>query len=315
MYSSRPRNALKRGRDHGSDSEEDRYLKKSRPTPIHVFNVSASFGYPQGLALRPSLPPSPPRADPSDLEPIQHDFYRPASPTYALDTPIDFSRKGSIASDADTEMEMDETDFDMACSPPPFSPPLMQSLHPPPRPTRLDRSRFMANLADGTTGRLPTPMYPTFPSQNNNMIAVPCAYNSGVQTSSFSNHHLLPTHSNQHTTPQFAPKKCALINHDDRSIRMPSPISEDEDFPDTPTGLTSSQLSRLSVKSTTDLGIAHTTDSSMSTPPPGVMTTPMTGRKRSGALSGRGRWCMGYRDDCEKCRQRVPGHHAHFLPC
>jgi hypothetical protein len=40
----------------------------------------------------------------------------------------------------------------------------------------------------------------------------------------------------------------------------------------------------------------------------------MKGRKRSGALTGMpGRFTMGYREDCEKCRARVAGHYSHFL--
>ena len=38
-------------------------------------------------------------------------------------------------------------------------------------------------------------------------------------------------------------------------------------------------------------------------------------RRRSlTAPSDKRRFSMGYRDDCEKCRMRVPGHFSHFLP-
>ena len=92
---------------------------------------------------------------------------------------------------------------------------------------------------------------------------------------------------------------------------MPSPISEDDDIPDTPTSFAQSQLSRLSVTSNMDL--ASISEDSDMAPPPGVNTAPAKGRKRSGALSGKGRFSMGYREDCEKCRLRVPGHYSHFL--
>lgn len=37
-------------------------------------------------------------------------------------------------------------------------------------------------------------------------------------------------------------------------------------------------------------------------------------RRRSLTVpSEKRRFCMGYRDDCEKCRLRVPGHFSHFL--
>lgn len=39
------------------------------------------------------------------------------------------------------------------------------------------------------------------------------------------------------------------------------------------------------------------------------------GRQRSGALfTEKKRFHLGYLDDCDKCRARVPGHHSHFLP-
>lgn len=43
-----------------------------------------------------------------------------------------------------------------------------------------------------------------------------------------------------------------------------------------------------------------------------ISSSPDTPRSWHG-LSGR-RFYMGYRDDCEKCRNRTPGHFAHFLP-
>jgi hypothetical protein len=95
---------------------------------------------------------------------------------------------------------------------------------------------------------------------------------------------------------------------------MPSPISEDEDLPDTPTALTQSQLERLRVTPIVETMDVENYGDTYIDPPPGAVTTPTRGRKRSGALSGKGRFLMGYRDDCEKCRQRVPGHYSHFLP-
>lgn len=94
--------------------------------------------------------------------------------------------------------------------------------------------------------------------------------------------------------------------------RFPSPISEDE--PHTPTTAAGSQLSLLTV---TDVDM----DMDATEPPePPDPVEPMTVRKqrqRSGAFTSprepSKKFTMGYRDDCEKCRNRVPGHMNHFL--
>jgi hypothetical protein len=95
--------------------------------------------------------------------------------------------------------------------------------------------------------------------------------------------------------------------------RMPSPISED--YVDTPTDITSSQLSRLSFTG------EDTMELDASAPSDPVPDTPTrTGRARSGAISAistgleKKKFVVGYREDCEKCRARMPGHWAHFLP-
>ena len=91
--------------------------------------------------------------------------------------------------------------------------------------------------------------------------------------------------------------------------RFPSPISEDE--PHTPTTAAGSQLSLLTV---TDV------DMTMDPPEPPGQPEPMTVRKqrqRSGAFTSprepSRKFTMGYREDCDKCRNRVPGHMNHFL--
>jgi hypothetical protein len=43
--------------------------------------------------------------------------------------------------------------------------------------------------------------------------------------------------------------------------------------------------------------------------------SPKKGRARSGAISSQKMaFSYGYRGDCDKCRARVPGHNAHYLP-
>jgi hypothetical protein len=95
--------------------------------------------------------------------------------------------------------------------------------------------------------------------------------------------------------------------------RFPSPISEDE--PHTPTTAAGSQFSLLTVS-----------DMDMDTEPTPRAPPPQTPeihvrkqRQRSGAFTSprdqdtSKKFSMGYREDCDKCRDRVPGHMNHFL--
>lgn len=96
--------------------------------------------------------------------------------------------------------------------------------------------------------------------------------------------------------------------------RFPSPISEDEPHTPTTENVTAagSQLSMLSV-----------TDMDLDMDPPADPVSqlePVTVRKqrqRSGAFTSPRetpkKFTMGYRDDCDKCRNKVPGHMNHFL--
>ena len=96
------------------------------------------------------------------------------------------------------------------------------------------------------------------------------------------------------------------------SDRLPSPVDEDE--PHTPTTLTGSQLSMLSVS---DMEIDG--DGDVTTPGPNDVESVVVRkqRQRSGAFistpEAARKFSMGYRDDCDKCRNRVPGHMNHFL--
>ena len=92
--------------------------------------------------------------------------------------------------------------------------------------------------------------------------------------------------------------------------RLPSPVDEDE--PHTPTTAAGSQLSMLSVS---DMEI----DGYVATPGTkeleGVAVRKQ--RQRSGAFistpEAARKVSMGYRDDCDRCRNKVPGHMNHFL--
>lgn len=327
---------VKRQREDDSDSDDERYLKvrvcsrrpashqvinscqKSRPWATPSFRHGSSNYHPSSnLPLRPSMPPSPPQALP-DLEtmtPAQSEHSETDSPTSLHGHFIDFGPpRTDMDMDADMNMDDDdeEDDFDIVGSQPPDSP-FIQTFPPPMRPARLDPNLFRQDLPVSSTGRIATPIYasfghrPSLSSGGMNGLGYP---NNGAAGGAG----LLGIPSNPLLQTPPVTRKQSVVEVDlDRTRRMPSPISEDEDIPDTPTALTQSQLSRLTV--TTELMDVEPGDGDAGVgEPPGVVTTPTRGRKRSGALSGKGRFSMGYREDCEKCKQHVPGHYSHFLP-
>jgi hypothetical protein len=259
--------------------------------------------------------------DLATVTPAQSDASEPNSPASVQDesnrsATLDRADNGDEL-DVDMEMDMDETDFDFVVGSPPPDSPAVNSFRPPPmRPAKLDPTLFGQDSGRSNTGRIPTPMYPNFPASRGTAhstggIGYPTSgMAGGIGAMSLPGGLLSVPKEPILQTPPVS-KKQGYIEQD-RSRRMPSPISEDEDLPDTPTAFAQSKLSRLTVASIPEHMDYETTEGEP--PPPGVVTTPTTGRKRSGALSGRGKFSIGYRDDCEKCNQRVPGHFAHFLP-
>jgi hypothetical protein len=84
---------------------------------------------------------------------------------------------------------------------------------------------------------------------------------------------------------------------------MPSPIREDA---------MDAQLSKLSVSSD-PMDFEESLASPLSDS--GGNGLPRMGRARSGAITTVNRRIFtGYVADCEKCRNKVPGHYIHFLP-
>lgn len=289
--------ARKRDRDVDSDSDwdEDRYPKKSRAAlPDYTNNHEQFQCFSQStLPHRPSHTPSPPRLF-TDI--------RSMTPAYSdhggLDSPDSIICMSTESSKMDEDMDMDD-DIDVR-SQPPESPAFSSFGNNFMRPPMLQSSLFNADTVS-THGRIPTPIHPSFKRGGMSGLGYPMSGSAGAMDV-----------SNMHVPSIHAPPplwKGPKQESDERSRRMPSPISEDEDIPDTPTALTQSQLSRLSVSQ------AHSADN-MDTDAPATIPSPNTprGRKRSGAMTaGIGRFSMGYRDDCEKCRQRVPGHYSHFV--
>ncbi|KAF9697422.1 hypothetical protein EKO04_005020 [Ascochyta lentis] len=284
----------KRRRDDDSDSEEEPSLKKSRPICFAQLN----HGYAQSplhINVRPSLPPSPPTATSHLGGTAQgHTRHGANAPEDAWGGPV----QSSQWADMDYSMDMDEDDSQSDVrSQPPESPFGGHFFRPP---TLNHSSSLLSDV--GNNGRIPTPIHPTFNRGGMNGLGYPTSGSAGGMATS--NAPGLPP------LPGLTVRKNRQEQDNERSRRMPSPISEDEDIPDTPTALTQSQLSRLSFSH------ANADEMEMESATPALVLPPIPrGRKRSGALTGTaGRFSMGYRDDCEKCRQRVPGHYSHFLP-
>ena len=272
-------------------------VQKARP----VCTEQANYGEPRfqssvTLPHRPSHTPSPPRlfTDIRFMTPAKSDYDGAQSPDSVSGGPVCISRESS---NMDYDMDMDEDDFDVR-SQPPESPALYSSSSSFMRPAMLQAALFNSESSP-SNGRLPTPIHATFKRGSMNGLGYPMSGSAGGLNTS--NMHA----PSMQAPPQNTWKASRLEKDEERSRRMPSPISEDDDIPDTPTALTQSQLSRLSVSH----DYMDTEESSNLVPP----ITPRT-RKRSGALTGMGKFSMGYREDCEKCRQRVPGHYSHFLP-
>jgi hypothetical protein len=218
------------------------------------------------------------------------------TPAYETNSKLTYREPGQSSESNDYEMDIEDDDFDVRSQPQsPYGSGLFM------RPAMLNASLFGADPVN-TNGRIPTPIHPTFKRGGMNGLGFPTSGSAGGVTS-----------NGGLGVPSMQAPKSRKNNRqeleEDRSRRMPSPISEDEDIPDTPTALTQSQLSRLSFSQVNpaDQMDMEETPTTLALPP-----TPR-GRKRSGALTGMGRFSMGYREDCEKCRQRVPGHYSHFL--
>ncbi|KIW08129.1 uncharacterized protein PV09_01063 [Verruconis gallopava] len=193
---------------------------------------------------------------------------------------------------------------------------------------------------DAFAGRIPTPIHSNFNLAQTPLGAAPPAPTRSRTDS------LLPVATNSvdvSALPRFAVPMRNILEND---YVMPSPIAESplvEDSMELEAGFPSSQLSRLSVSQdgmdmddepiwSSQHHVQHSTSSSSGSSadtlsfdviPPTPTTPGRVGRARSGAFSasntphpqekGGRRVVFGYRDDCEKCRMRFPGHFAHFV--
>jgi hypothetical protein len=166
--------------------------------------------------------------------------------------------------------------LDPPAPPPPFKMPV--------RPLKLKHDAAAGLLPPSphttpSTARIPTPIHPFFPS-------TPSPHASGL-------------------SPNVVPAWLLAGHSPGGHHAMPSPIREDA---------VDAQLSKLSVG---DHPMADADDSLVSplSDAGGAGVLPRTGRARSGAIATVNRRIFtGYVADCEKCRNKVPGHYIHFLP-
>lgn len=167
-----------------------------------------------------------------------------------------------------------DMDMDENDAPIASSPPLHSPMMSFSKPSKLNPHLFQQSVSGG---RMPTPIHNTFGT-----------------------HTLRPRNDTMFSIPEpvtpLVPPQVAKFPS--VAQRMPSPISEDDS--DLPTMQAESQLSQLSVEDMD--GVEDT---------PAI--SPRKGRARSGAITSKKRFSMGFRDDCEKCKLKVPGHYAHFI--
>ncbi|KAF2135385.1 uncharacterized protein K452DRAFT_363203 [Aplosporella prunicola CBS 121167] len=164
--------------------------------------------------------------------------------------------------------------------------------------------RLNPRLPTDSTGRIPTPIYGSFPPASK--AALPRG-SSDISTMELE----------EPPTPTTTSTSTSSFTRG-RGRRMPSPISENESSVATPTSEAGSRLSRLRVSADEGMDVdmpspASATGSGFSSP---RLHDPRAGgRSRSGAITtGKKKFFMGFRDDCPKCLAKVPGHNAHFLP-
>ena len=183
--------------------------------------------------------------------------------------------ESSDAQDVDTDM------MDVMLSPRRQQPEDMTMISPNASPrTLLPQLADLKGLQDiGSTGRLPTPIYGHF-----------------QQTSQPLQTQTIP----EATTPPRSEKDMEYEQYL-RSRRMPSPISEDEamDFPAAPKN---SPLETSAPVETRSLEPQLRT--------PVRIAQPLSGQSPP---KGKIMFSMGFRADCEMCRNRVPGHSNHIF--
>jgi hypothetical protein len=213
---------------------------------------------------------------------------------------------------------------------------MMETLNSPP-PSRLEAPHVTELDGNGASGRMPTPIQPSFAAQvrgQQSGWAGPAAnpsplngvVNMGHQPSGLAEDNSVPrtmmTESDWHAVQ--------------KNRRLPSPISEGEDSPSNQAGALSDaglEAHDASVASHNAALQAMDHPNAMmdveprgETPPldaNGEPTTPSPKRGHQRSMHTVNSWTwqpgmkksfsIGYRSDCEKCRMKVPGHFNHII--
>jgi hypothetical protein len=233
---------------------------------------------------RPTLDTRPPFARAQTLPfrlPSYSAPYSPPASAYSEHSPHSIPSPASATVDRcrdDDEMMTDALD---PAPPPPFKMPV--------RPLKLkhDMSLFPPSPhPTPSTARIPTPIHPFFPSTPSPHMSGGGGYPGGLSPN----------------VPAWL-----LAGHSPGGgghHAMPSPIREDA---------VDAQLSKLSVGDHP----MELEEAALTSPlsDGGGNGLPRVGRARSGAITTVNRRIFtGYVADCEKCRNKVPGHYIHFLP-
>ena len=308
---------------------------RSSPTSVHTSLFSTRsrnvFNRP------PTLTPADSSDDESDIELI--------SPKHCSTLPSSLHLEGN-----DTDMDTDMMDSQSFASPvwSPKRPPIFASpAHP-----RIYASTPSARSAHTQTPRLPTPIYGHFAAAALNtpssLSSNPSLghYSPAIPTPPSAQQQQIPI------VPRCSTIRSSLLDQQQdaflRRRRLPSPISEDENM-DSPTTMTKSMLQNLDMSATPSTATfplehsryQHYEDQTRQQHQADLMTPKTPGfaagkgwggfaipqgpavenrnRRRSDAISSGGEnrakivFSMGFRADCEKCRERVPGHYSHVL--
>ena len=196
-----------------------------------------------------------------------------------------------------SDIDMMADDVSIAGSPSPESPTISHFLKPL-KPSWLNAKHSTMDAFNG--GRVSTPIYSSFPTGPQQLRAsrppplvshFPASYYLSAQL------------NNDHAAPSPIREADMDAEMDAEYVFAGSCLSN-LSFGDelkTPDHGLSSPLARFPMVST----------AVEAAPSP---ATPRTGRARSGAITSKSRFYMGFRDDCEQCRMNVPNHFAHFIP-
>ncbi|KAI9729336.1 MAG: hypothetical protein M1835_003637 [Candelina submexicana] len=165
----------------------------------------------------------------------------------------------------------------------------------PPETTHL--SPHTTNPANA--GRVPTPVYGHF-----NIVPLPTG-GSDVSMESDTEDFISIANS--------SPQQRWDMENKRRRRRLPSPISEDDDTLQSPTAVAGSMFGRMDVGEAHEGAEGEEEDVKHSK----VGDEKDKGVWKQGGSRGEGfgktTLSMGYRADCEKCRNRVAGHYSHVL--